>query len=230
MSSIDLTSSYQLIAELLLPPDERDRKRITTLRKGLGPSLSRVDELVAEFLDHPESWSSEEYVPILELSPSCPLYLGVYLFDEPSTCNGIGSSGRNAFMLELIGLYQHFKLEVAGGELPDFLPIVVDFLGISLETPARDQVALRRWCLERHVLPGLDPLCESLAKYQSPHQLVVSALRETVEEDLRRMGETPIWQAPDEMDRHSISLPVLSESNEPMSAVEPQLSHSEFRP
>ncbi len=230
MSSVDLKSSYQLIAELLLPPDERDRQRIKTLQQGLSPSLTRVAELVDEFCNHPESWSSEEYVPILELSPSCPLYLGVYLFDEPSTCNGIGSSGRNAFMLELIGLYQHFKLEVAGGELPDFLPIVVDFLGISLETPARDQVALRRWCLERHVLPGLDPLCESLAKYQSPHQLVVSALRETVEEDLRRMGETPIWQAPDEMDRHAISLPVLSESKEPMSAVESQLSHSEFRP
>lgn len=230
MKSTDLTSSYQLIAELLLPPDEREQERIMTFRAGLGPSLSRVDELIAEFIARPESWSSDEFVPTLELAPSCPLYLGAHMFDEPSTCNGVGSSGRNAYMLELIGLYLHFNLDQAGGELPDFLPVMVDFLWISLQTPARDQVALRRWCLERHVIPALEPLSESLAKYESPYQLIVSALRETAEEDVRRMGDTPAWRAPGDDDHQAVSLPVLSESEDPLSAPEPQLSHSDFRP
>ena len=56
---------------------------------------------------------------------------------------------------ELSGLYRHFGFELTGGELPDYLPAVVDFLWLSLEHRDRDTIGLRRRLLQHYVLPGL---------------------------------------------------------------------------
>ena len=136
---------YRLIAELLLHPEDRDRDKIDVLFRALRDAPKKVREPISEFLNDPLALSRSEYVQTLELSPPCPLYLGSYLFDEPTTCRGVGTSGRNAFMLELSGLYGHFGFQMQGGELADYLPILVDFLGISLII-----------CFDSH------PLCHSL--------------------------------------------------------------------
>lgn len=230
MNNADLKASYQLIAELLLNPDDRTPNRIEPLKAQVGSALSSVMTHINTFLESPTAYSRDEYVQTLELSPPCPLYLGSYLFDEPSTCNGVGSSGRNAYMLELIGLYQHFELDLASRELPDFLPVMVDFLWISLHSDARNGKALRRWCLENHVLPGMEPLRDSLKKYKSAYQHVVEALRVTVEEDLERLADTPAWRPPGEDDGVSVSLPLLEESGAPDLSLEMQMTQSDFRP
>ncbi len=206
----DLKTAYQLITELLLNPEERDATRVNMLQKRLASELPHVASCIIEFLADPVSQSRSEYVQTLELSPTCPLYLGTHLFDEPSTCSGIGTSGRNSYMLEMIGLYGHFGIELNGSELPDFLPVMVDFLWISLESSVRDQVALRRWFLERHMQPGLKALSESLTKYKSPYVKLVSALQAAAEEDLRLIGDAPAWRAPDAPSPNDVSLPILT--------------------
>ena len=167
---------------------------------------------MSEYLAVPGTQWRGEYVQTLELSPSCPLYMGAHLFDEPSTCSGIGTSGRNAYMLELIGLYGHFEIELNGRELPDFLPVMVDFTWISLESSVRDRLALRRWFLERHMQPALSPLRASFAKYKSPYLHLALALRAGVDEDLRCMGDAPAWRPPDAPSPNDVSLPVLTET------------------
>ena len=127
MATDELKAAYQLIGELLLSPEQRDPQRVASLQARLGSAPPRAEAFIAEFFGDPGSQSRSEYVQTLELSPSCPLYLGAHLFDEPSTCSGIGTSGRNAYMLELIGLYGHFGIELNGSDLADFLPIMVDF-------------------------------------------------------------------------------------------------------
>ncbi len=212
MATDALKAACQLIAELLLNPEQRDAHRIALFRKRLAPELPQVAIFITEFLADPGSQSRNEYVQTLELSPSCPLYLGSHLFDEPTTCSGIGTSGRNAYMLELVGLYGHFGIELNGHELPDFLPVMIDFMWISLESSPRDQPALRRWFLEHHMLPGLDALGVSLSKYESPYIHLVSALRAAVAEDLRLIGDVPAWRAPDAPSPKDVSLPVLTEA------------------
>lgn len=212
MKTDGLKTAYQLIAELFLSPGERDAQRVLALQASLSSELPQVGAFISEFLADPGSQSRGEYVQTLELSPSCPLYMGSHLFDEPSTCSGIGTSGRNAYMLELIGLYGHFEIELNGRELPDFLPVMVDFTWISLESSVRDRIALRRWFLERHMQPALDPLSDSLAKYKSPYLNLVSALRAAVGEDLRCMGDAPAWRPPDAPSPNDVSLPVLTET------------------
>lgn len=214
MRTSALTVSYEIIAELFLHPDERNESRVVALSRRLADVGSDGGALIKKFLADPGSKSCAEYVQTLELSPPCPLYLGAYLFDEPTSCRGAGTSGRNAYMLELSGLYRHFGFDLTGRELPDYLPAVVEFLGISLEHRARDRIGLRRRFLEHYVLPGLGPLREALAKYHSPYVLLVSALRSTVEEDLRRIGDAPAWEPPApppaERSGDRVSLPVLS--------------------
>ncbi len=218
MATDELKAVYQLIGELLLSPEQRDPQRVEALQARLGSALPRAVAFVAEFLGDPGSQSRSEYVQTLELSPSCPLYLGAHLFDEPSTCSGIGTSGRNAYMLELIGLYGHFGIELNGSDLADFLPIMVEFMWIGLETEVRDHVALRRWFLERHVQLALEPLSKSLEKYKSPYLHLIKALGAAVEEDLRLIGDTPAWRAPDAPSGDTVSLPVLSMTNDEVAA------------
>ncbi len=196
MSVDDLSTCYRLIAELLLHPQERDAARVDALRARLSADAPAASGPIAAFLEHPLAGSADEYVQTLELSPPCPLYLGAYLFEEPASCRGAGTSGRNAYMLELIGVYRHFGFELSGRELPDYLPLLADFLAISLDHPERDRTGLRRWLIEQHVLPALAPLRERLAEYQSPYGSLVDALAAAVREDLRRMGDRPAWRPP----------------------------------
>ena len=104
--------------------------------------------------------------------------------------------------------------EMTGGELPDFLPVMIDFLWISLERPALDEIGLRRRYLEHYVLRGLPPLRESLDKYHSAYALLVSALEITVQEDLHRLGDTPTWMPPPNGSEDAVSLPVLAHGAE----------------
>ncbi len=191
-----LAASYRLIGELLLYPEERDDVRIAqglaALRRAPGP----VGRLIEAFLSDPSSRSTDEYVATLELSPPCPLYLGTYLFDEPKTCRGAGMSGRNSYMIELSNIYKHFGFELNGSELADFLPLMVEFLAISLERAEMDRIGLRRSFLERYLRIGLGPLAKVLRKYNSPYGLLIEALEAALADDLALIGDQPAWVRP----------------------------------
>lgn len=189
-------AGYRLIAELLLHPCERDEARTWSLVGELDGAPAAVTDEVTRFLEDSRGTAADEYVQTLELSPACPLYLGSYLFDEPTTCRGIGTSGRNRYMLELIAAYGHFGLELAGHELPDHLPTVAEFLALSRERADRDRIGLRRSLLERHVRLALAPLRARLHQYQSPYERLVAALEALVAEDVAAYGDTPAWAPP----------------------------------
>ncbi len=231
MCTADLTASYQLISELLLNPQERDPALVKRLHRFLEEANEDVERWIAKFLATPGSTSRDEYVQTLELSPPCPLYLGSYLFDEPTTCNGVGTSGRNAYMLELAGIYGHFGFDITARELPDYLPAIVDFLWISLENQDRDGIGLRRRFVEQYVFPGLKPLKAALQKYKSPYALLVSALQSAVEQDLSRMADdAPAWKPAEEASGTRVSLPVLSGTGGDVPIRETLASHGEVRP
>ncbi len=193
-----LSSCYRLIAELFLYPEERDGVRIDKERKTVRQCPASIQDSIDRFLAEPASSSKDEYINMFELSPPCPLYLGSYLFTEPKSCRGMGLSGRNAYMIELANIYKHFGYEQKGGELPDFLPMMVDFLWISLEQRERDRIGLRRHFLERYLLPGIEPLSTVLKKYTSPYVWLIESLEATLKADIAFMADKPIWEPPDE--------------------------------
>jgi len=191
----DLGAIYRTVAELLLNPATREMEWVNAEMERLpdGPVRERIER----FLASPAAFNVEEYTATLELQPPCPLYLGAYVYEEPTSCRGAGACGRNQYMIELGALYEHFGFGLGGGELADFLPAMTEFLAVSLEHPERDGIGMRRRLVEKYVHPGLRPLREALQKYESVYDLVVEALEMAVNEDLERLADDPVWVSPE---------------------------------
>ena len=196
MDRNQLASAYRLISELLLYPEDRDAGWIEVEMARLANAPAKLRAPLEAFLAAPASLGTEEYVATLELAPLAPLYLGSYLYEEPQSCRGAGMSGRNGYMLELANIYRHFGVELAGAELADFAPVVVEFLGISLERGDEDRIGLRRYLVETLLISGIESLLSALQKCESPYAHVVEALGVALGADIARMAGGPIWRPP----------------------------------
>ena len=127
-------------------------------------------------------------------------------------------SGRNGYMLELSNIYRHFGVELAGGELADFVPVVVEFLGISLKRNAEDGIGLRRYFVETMLIKGIESLLSALQKYESPYAHLVEALRVALTYDVSQMADGPKWRPSADDDRpqeltaavHDLTAPIPS--------------------
>jgi nitrate reductase assembly molybdenum cofactor insertion protein NarJ len=113
-------------------------------------------------------------------------------------------SGRNGYMLELANIYRHFGVESHGGEMADFVPVIIEFLAISLERSSEDHIGLRRYFVEVQLLNGLESLLSALRKYESPYAYLVEALRVALTEDITLMADEPKWQPPADLDRQQV--------------------------
>lgn len=203
LTSEQRAAAYRLVAELLLYPEDRNSATVDRLRHAIGANQG-ISAPVAEFLASARAHDLDEYLTLLELTPPCPLYLGAHLFEEPSSCRGAGVSERNGYMLELKAIYAHFGFELSGAELADYLPLVAEFLALSLDLRSRDGIGLRRRLLEQDVLPALPKLAQSLRTYQSPYALVVEVMHQVVADDLAA-EPGPAWGTHDQ----ATELPVL---------------------
>ncbi len=203
-----LTAAYLVVAEALLHCDDRDDVLVGGLQARLADDAPEIAACMRAFLESPASRSADEYVQTLELSPPCPLYLGAYLFEEPTSCRGVGISGRNEFMIELRGIYGHFGLGLGARELPDFVPLVADFLAISLERQELDRIGLRRMVIEQYVRPALGPMLERLIKHESIYARVLEAFRLALDADVAGLVATSAWSPPGGGATRRRSLPV----------------------
>lgn len=194
MNRQQMTSAYRLISELFLYPEDRDIAVIETERAGLKDAPEEFREPIEAFFAAPAAMSTQEYVKTLELTPVVPLYLGAHLYDEPKSCRGAGMSWRNGYMIELTNIYRHFGVEFAGREMSDFVPVVIEFLGISLERRDQDDIGLRRYLVETLVVEGFDNLLVALRKYESPYGYLVEALSVTLADDIALMASGPKWR------------------------------------
>jgi nitrate reductase delta subunit len=201
MERTQLTAAYRLISELFLYPEDRDPANIEAGMAALTATPEALRKALSEFIAAPLAGSAEEYVATLELAPAVPLYLGSHLYDEPQSCRGAGMSGRNAYMLELANIYRHFGVELAGAELADFVPVMVEFLGLSLERGDQDRIGLRRYFVESMMTTGLASLLAALRKHESPYAHLVDALQVALAEDIAQMADGPKWRPPADDDR-----------------------------
>ncbi len=201
MERAQLTATYRLISELFLYPEERDPAKIEIEMAALAAAPKALRVPLQSFFAAPLAGSTEEYVTTLELAPAVPLYLGSHIYEEPQSCRGAGMSGRNGYMLELANIYRHFGVELAGKELADFLPVIVEFLGVSLERGEQDRIGLRRYFVETLLTPGLATLLAALRKHESPYAHLIDALGVALAADIAQMAGGPKWQPPADDDR-----------------------------
>ena len=178
---------YALIGELWCSPPEADTERAKTKKDAerVLAGLETVDmesaKLLSIFLKE-ETISDEDYIDLFELQPKCPLYLGSHTFDEPKTCANAAVSDRNEYMIELIGIYRHFGQSINGGELPDYLPLMVDFLSLTAES--KDD-PIRGKFIDEYVLPFLPPIRSRLEELETPYFNLLGALEKVIDLDLK---------------------------------------------
>jgi nitrate reductase delta subunit len=189
MNNIDgqriLKDVYALIAELWCNPPEPDANRVEIKKnaKDVIRRLQSIDEesamLLSKFLKQ-ETIAEEDYIDLFELDPKCALYLGSHTFDEPTTCANSAVSDRNGYMIELVGIYNHFGRKPVANELPDYLPLMVDFL--SLTTEAKDD-PVRGKFINEYILPHLPAMHSKLGALETPYIDLLEALEKVVSID-----------------------------------------------
>ena len=193
MNASTVIPCYQLLAELLLYPEERNKELVQQLGPLVEAAPDPVRKPLLELLANPAIHDCGAYLEELEMSRKRPLYLGFYLFDEPESCSSAGTCGRNGYMIELSGIYRHYGLELDGREMPDFLPLVLDFLALSADRREGDESALRTRLIERYVQPAVIAMHERFSEHGGPWLLAVDALAALLRAELdqpRTVGPT----------------------------------------
>lgn len=132
--------TYRVLARLLSYPDEALLAGLPELRRAIEAeaalpaprraALGRlIDELGAgDLLD-----AQERYVGLFDRSRSLSLHLFEHVHGD--------SRERGAAMVELVGLYRRHGLDVAARELPDYLPLFLEFLSTLDPAQARPLLA-----------------------------------------------------------------------------------------
>ncbi|MBM3951001.1 MAG: nitrate reductase molybdenum cofactor assembly chaperone [Rhodospirillales bacterium] len=182
-----LREAYGCIAELWCSPRDVDRAALEKRTTGAVAQLQAADAeaaaLLSRFLGNPVS--EEEYVELFELDPRCPLYVGSHVFEEPKTCAKAGLSERNGYMIELLGVYRHMGLSPDRSEMPDYLPLMVEFLFLS----AGSQDPVREKLIKEYMLPYLPRIRSKLDQLNTPYAGLLEALERVLRIDIAQARE-----------------------------------------
>jgi len=175
---------YKLMSDLWCSPSDIN---ITNIEKDGENVIKKLEEvnkeaaiLLQKFIEE-NTISDESYIDLFELDPKCPLYLGTHSYDEPKTCAGAGVSDRNKYMIELRAIYKHFEKIADEKELPDYLPLMIDFLSLTIDSK-NDSV--RGKFIKEYFLPFLPPLQSKLKELKTPYVYLIDALDKIMNIDL----------------------------------------------
>jgi nitrate reductase assembly molybdenum cofactor insertion protein NarJ len=83
-------------------------------------------------------------------------------------------------MIELLGIYGHLELTPNGKELPDYLPLMVEFLSLvaGSEDPIREKL------IKDYILPFLPPIRSRLEELNTHYLYLLDALERVLRLDL----------------------------------------------
>jgi len=172
---------YKLMSELWCSPSEANiEKDGENVIKKLEEVNKEAAILLQKFIEE-NTISDESYIDLFELDPKCPLYLGTHSYDEPKTCAGAGVSDRNKYMIELRAIYKHFEKIADEKELPDYLPLMIDFLSLTIDSK-NDSV--RGKFIKEYFLPFLPPVQSKLKELKTPYVYLIDALDKIMNIDL----------------------------------------------
>ena len=155
-----ISRTLRLLSALLCYPEQDLLNALPDIARpeaGLPPDVQRfIAELVAmDLLD-----AQERYVALFDRNRSLSLHLYEHVHGE--------SRDRGQAMVRLASLYQLHGLEVAANELPDYLPMYLEFLSVVPEKTARTMLAEAV-----HVVAAV---AEKLEARDSPYAAILRAV------------------------------------------------------
>ena len=156
---------YKLLSVLLRYPDERllaGRDEIVAAVAALpGSPAKHALERFAAHLDSSDATAlAQDYVETFDLHRRTSLYLGYYVHGD--------TRKRGMALLRLKRLYAAAGLEQATGELPDYLPLMLEFA--ALAPPGAGETLLREH------RSSLELLRQGLHEADSPYGHLLAAL------------------------------------------------------
>ena len=151
---------YKILSALLEYPDQELLGALPDIRATLEQeqAISEKEQSTLErFLSIMETNRLTElqadYVQTFDLTPEHSLHLTHHLFGD--------EKGRGPALIDLTEYYKDYGLELAEGELPDYLPMILEFTGLLEQN-------------EAHIFLGqmakvLEQLAMNLEKVDSPY-------------------------------------------------------------
>ena len=169
-----MTSWHAVVARaaslLLRYPDDEVMAALPTVRAAARTLPGQVADPLLSVVEHREATPPtplrEEYVRLFDFRRRCCLHLTYY------TCGD--TRRRGEALVGFAAAYRRSGLAVADGELPDYLPAVLDLAAVD-EGGAGG--AGEGWRLLRDNRVGVDLLAEALAAERSAYRHAVDAVR-----------------------------------------------------
>lgn len=156
---------YKLLSVLLSYPDARLREAEEELAQAIEAlPASRQKEAIERFWSFWRRTSLTEraghYVETFDMQKRCSLYLSFYLQGDKRQ--------RGMSLLHLKRLYAAAGLVLESNELPDYLPVILEFAGLAPEGYGETILADLR--------PALEAVRQSLEAASSPYAHLLQAL------------------------------------------------------
>jgi nitrate reductase molybdenum cofactor assembly chaperone NarJ/NarW len=162
-----MAKTFKVLSALLSYPTEELEEAAEDLRyalrdEALLPQATQtaLDQLIAGFAARDLYDLQECYVELFDRGRSLSLYLFEHVHGE--------SRDRGQAMIDLKALYEKHSLLTASSELPDFLPLFLEFLSILPVEEAREQLGQIS-----HIASTLET---RLRKRQAPYEVLFRAL------------------------------------------------------
>jgi len=162
-----MSKTFKALSALLSYPDEDLQKAAPELRAVieeealLPPETRRVLDPLIEAVATGDVYDLQErYVELFDRTRSLSLHLFEHVYGE--------SRDRGQAMIELKTLYEQNGLYLSASELPDYLPVFLEFLSVRPLEEARAQLSQ-----PAHVLTAI---AERLHKRKTPYEAAFQAL------------------------------------------------------
>jgi nitrate reductase molybdenum cofactor assembly chaperone NarJ/NarW len=159
--------TYRILARLLCYPDAEMQAAMPELRAVLDEEALLSEERRAaldpllDMLAGDDLYDLQErYVGLFDRSRALSLYLFEHVHGE--------SRDRGQAMVDLLELYRSHGLDADAAELPDFLPLFLEFLSTLPDDEARDLLG--------QPLPIVAAMAERLGRRDPAHAAVLDAL------------------------------------------------------
>jgi nitrate reductase delta subunit len=187
-----MVMTFKALSALLCYPDENLRAAagdIAALIRSenlVGPDVRReLDRLVDE-LGHLDLFELQQrYVDLFDKTRRLSLHLFEHVHGE--------SRDRGQAMVDLAALYEHGGLTLSVNELPDYLPLFLEYLSTR---PVDEARALLADAI--HIIAAVE---ERLAQWKSPYAAVFSAIRSVAGVRV----STPATTMPGELDHDDLA-------------------------
>lgn len=182
-----MTKTFKALALLLSYPEADHRgaygEALGILRdEGLARVTAGLEKLVRQLEEDDLLDLQSRYVHLFDRGRALSLHLYEHVHGE--------SRDRGAAMVELVELYAQHGLALGPQELPDYLPVFLEFLSIPPIETAIDLLGEAG-----HVI---EALAERLRKRKSPYAAAMAALASLVGRHMHKQARDALLQQPDE--------------------------------